>query len=155
MARSREDADDLTQETFMHAYRAIGGFKRRSSFYTWVYRIAVNLTLNFLKKKKREGDRASFEDGAALFDKGEYAQRSQERDSERKELQERLDQAVGGLPLPFRTTFNLVVGQGLSHGQAAEILGCSENTVSWRMYKARKMLQARLATNFSEVGDEM
>jgi RNA polymerase sigma-70 factor (ECF subfamily) len=155
LTRNHQDADDLTQETFMFAYKALRGFKGRSSFYTWVYRIAVNLTLNHLKKKSREKGREDFEDNAAVFDKAEYAGRSPEGDSLRKELQEKLDEAIGALSPPYRAAFHLVIVQGMSHGQAAAVLGCSENTVSWRMHKARKMLQARLAPYLGEVGDEV
>ena len=155
MTRHPQDADDLTQETFMTAYKALPGFKQRSSFYTWVYRIAVNLTLNHLKKKGREKGREDFEDNAAVLDKAEYAGRSPEGDSLRNELREKLDEAIAALPPPHKAAFQLVVAQGLSHGRAAEILGCSENTVSWRMHKARKMLQERLAPYLGEVDDGM
>ena len=146
MTRNHDDADDLTQETFMSAFKSLKGFRRRSNFYTWVYRIAVNLTLNFLKKKGREKGRENFEDNASVLDRTEYAARSPEGDSLKKELRDKIDEAVEMLPLTYRSAFNLVVFQGLSHGRAAEILGCSENTVSWRMHKARKMLQERLKT---------
>jgi len=151
MTRNHEDTDDLTQETFMYAYKALGGFKQKSSFYTWAYRIAVNLTLNFLKKKGREKGRADFEDNAAVFDRTEHAALSPEGDSLKKELKKKLEEAIGKLPPVYKAAFNLVVLQGMSHGQAAKLLGCSENTVSWRMHKARKMLQARLQSYLSEV----
>jgi RNA polymerase sigma-70 factor (ECF subfamily) len=148
MTRNHQDADDLTQETFMYAYKALKGFKQKSSFYTWVYRIAVNLTLNFLKKKGKEKGREDFEDSASVFDKAAYTALSPEGDSLKKELKEKLDEAIKSLPLAYKASFNLVVFQGMSHSQAAEILGCSENTVSWRMHKARKMLQERLKPLF-------
>jgi len=154
MTRNHEDADDLTQETFMVAYRSLGSFKRHSSFYTWIYRIAVNRTLNFLKKKGREKGREDFEENRSVLAKSEYVSHSPEGDSLKKELQEKLDEAVDSLTLPYRTAFNLVAVQGMSHGQAAEILGCSENTVSWRMFKARKMLQIRLKPYLEEVENE-
>lgn len=149
MTRNHQDADDLTQETFMYAYKALDGFKQKSSFYTWVYRIAVNLTLNHFKKKGREKRREDFEDNASVFDKAATTDLSPEGDSLKKELKEKLDEAIASLPLAYQAAFNLVVFQGMSHGQAAEILGCSENTVSWRMHKARKMLQDRLKPYFS------
>jgi RNA polymerase sigma-70 factor (ECF subfamily) len=148
MTRNHQDADDLTQETFMYAYKALEGFKQKSSFYTWVYRIAVNLTLNFLKKKGKERGREDFEDNAPVFDKAAYTALSPEGDSLKRELKEKLDEAIESLPLAYKASFNLVVFQGMSHSQAAEILGCSENTVSWRMHKARKMLQERLKPFF-------
>jgi RNA polymerase sigma-70 factor (ECF subfamily) len=142
--RNSLDADDLTQEAFMRAYRSIKGFKKKSGFYTWVYRIAVNLTLNFLKKKSREKGREELRENSSLMNKGGQFASAPEADSLRRELRRKLDEAVERLPLAFRTSFELVVIQGLSHGQAARALGVSENTVSWRMHKARKMLQARL-----------
>lgn len=155
LTRNREDAGDLTQDTLMYAYRSIRSFRRQSSFYTWVYRIAVNLSLNFLKKKNREKGRMEYEDGAAVFEKAVYAARTPERESQQRELRKALEEAVASLPAPFRAAFNLVVYQGLSHGQAAEILGCSENTVSWRMHKARKILQAGLGPFLAEVRDAL
>ncbi len=151
MTRNHEDADDLTQETFMYAYKALGSFKLKSSFYTWAYRIAVNLTLNHLKKKGREKGREDFEDGAAVFDRTEYAALSPEGDSLKKELKEKLEEAIEKLPPAYKAAFNLVVLQGMSHAEAAKLLGCTESTVSWRMHKARKMLQARLQPYLSEV----
>jgi RNA polymerase sigma-70 factor (ECF subfamily) len=150
MTRNQEDAGDLTQETFMIAYRSLKSFKRKSSFYTWIYRIGVNLTLNFLKKKGREKGTEAFEDTAAVFDKAGYESMSPEGDSLSRELKDRIDEAIAGLALPYRAAFNLVVFQGMSHGQAAKILGCSENTVSWRMHKARKMLQTKLGPYMAE-----
>jgi RNA polymerase sigma factor (sigma-70 family) len=150
MTRNQEDAGDLAQETFMVAYRSLPSFKRQSGFYTWIYRIAVNLTLNFLKKKGKEKGTESFEDKAAVLDRAGYEAASPEGDSLSRELKDRIDEATASLGLPYRAAFNLVVTQGISHGQAAEILGCSENTVSWRMYKARKMLQAKLGPYLAE-----
>jgi len=154
LTRNREDADDLTQETFMVAFRSLGGFKRQSGFYTWIYRIAVNRTLNFLKKRGREKGREDFRDDRPVIDESANAFRTPEGDSLKKELQAKLDEAVESLSLPYRAAFNLVAVQGMSHGRAAEILGCSENTVSWRMHKARKMLQARLKPYLGEMGNE-
>ena len=62
----------------------------------------------------------------------------------RKELRQKLNQAIDSLPDPYKMSFILVIFQGMSHSQASEVLGCSENTVSWRMFKARKMLQKKL-----------
>jgi RNA polymerase sigma-70 factor (ECF subfamily) len=149
MTHNHQDANDLTQETFMYAYNALRGFKQKSSFYTWVYRIAVNLTLNYLKKKGKERGRQDFEDNASVSGQAACPDLSPEGNSLKNELREKLDEAIASLPLGYRAAFNLVVFQGMSHGQAAEILGCSENTVSWRMHKARKMLQERLKPYFS------
>lgn len=151
MTRNREDADDLTQETFMTAYRSVDGFKGRSSFSTWVHRIAINLTINFLKKKGREKNRVEFEENAASLEAADPAGRSPEGSVQRTELIDKIGEAVSELSPPLQAAFTLVVEQGMSHGQAAEILGCSENTVSWRIHKARKKLQARVGPFLAEV----
>lgn len=155
MTRNHEDADDLTQDTFMYAYKALGSFRENSSFYTWVYRIAVNLTLNALKKKGREKGREDFEDNAAVLEKTEYASLSPEGDSLRREFRAKLEEAIESLAPAYKAAFSLVVLQEMPHSQAAEILGISENTVSWRMFKARKMLQERLRPYLVENSHEM
>jgi RNA polymerase sigma-70 factor (ECF subfamily) len=149
LTRNREDAADLTQETFLQAFRAIKDFKGNSSFLTWLHRIAVNLSLNFLKKHRRE--RNYLEDIDSLEEKGrgeELAEAggipSVEDSWLSQELRTNLEKALEELPLAFQTTFSLVVQEGMSHKQAAELLGCSENTVSWRMHEARKMLKKKL-----------
>jgi RNA polymerase sigma-70 factor (ECF subfamily) len=139
----------------MYAYKALGSFRENASFYTWVYRIAVNLTLNALKKKGREKGREDFEDNAAVLEKREYASRSPEGDSLRREFREKLEEAIESLAPAYKAAFTLVVLQEMSHGRAAEILGISENTVSWRMFKARKMLQDKLKPYLDEDSHEM
>ena len=145
MTKNQQDADDLCQDAFLHAYKHLKGFKRRSSFYTWIYRIAVNLTLNFLKRKMREKKRSQVpvEDCVAGYGREDHAS-SPEKNSLKKELRKNLSQAIDSLPDAYRMSFVLVAIQGMSHSRASDVLGCSENTVSWRMFRARKMLQKRL-----------
>jgi RNA polymerase sigma-70 factor (ECF subfamily) len=150
MTRNPSDADDLTQEAFLTAFKSLSGFNRKSGFYTWIYRIAVNLTLNFLKKRGREKDRTEFDEGLRPADCGPAEAGAPEAASIREELDGRIREAVDALPDHFRASFLMVVDQGMSHAEAAAVLGCSENTVSWRMHKARKMLQARLKPYLSE-----
>jgi len=150
LVRNHADADDLAQETFLASYRAIGRFRGGSSFYTWIYRIAVNLTMNHIKKRSREKGRSELLENTPPSAEARAAA-SPELRSQTDEISDKIEEALGGLPLPFRTAFQLVVNRELSHGQAAEVLGCSENTVSWRMHKARKLLQARLKPFLSEV----
>jgi RNA polymerase sigma-70 factor (ECF subfamily) len=139
-----QDADDLAQETFMQAYKTLKDFKQQASFFTWLYRIAINLTLNFLKKKKKERMKETLNESLPLGLNSETLVDSPEQHSLERELSEKLKEAVDSLPIPYRASFVLVVFQGMTHGEAAQILRCSENTVSWRMHKARKMLQAKL-----------
>jgi RNA polymerase sigma-70 factor (ECF subfamily) len=149
MAGNHSDADDLAQEVFLTAWRSIASFKRGSSFYTWLYRIAVNASLTFLKKRSREKARVEFSEN--LAGAAGACSSSPEGSSALGELRARADEAIAALPGHFRASFALVVGQGLSHAEAARVLGCSENTVSWRMHKARKLLQARLKPYLGEV----
>lgn len=154
MTKNHQDTDDLTQETFMQAFKAIKRFKRRSGFYTWVYRIAVNRTINFLKKRGRE--KTDLErDGRALPKISGRPMSAPEKRSLNSELRERLAKGIDGLPLLYRISFILVEMQGFSHGQAARVLKCSENTVSWRMHRARKMLQEELRHDLKEGANEV
>ena len=151
MAGNHSDADDLAQEVFLTAWRSIASFRRGSSFYTWLYRIAVNTSLTFLRKRSREKDRVEFNENLAGSAAAGGASVSPEGRSALRELEGRMDKAVASLPEHFRAAFHLVASQGLSHAEAARVLGCSENTVSWRMHKARKLLQALLKPYLGEV----
>jgi RNA polymerase sigma-70 factor (ECF subfamily) len=151
MVRDHSDADDLAQEVFLTAFKSIASFRHGSSFYTWLYRIAVNTSLTFLKKRSREKDRAEFREDLAGGGPGLAVSFSPEGRSALNELRGRIDEAVDGLPGHFRASFVLVAGQGLSHAEAAKVLGCSENTVAWRMHKARKLLRVRLEPYLGEV----
>jgi RNA polymerase sigma-70 factor (ECF subfamily) len=151
MSGNPADADDLAQEVFLTAWRAIGSFRSGSSFYTWLYRIAVNASLTFLKRRGREKNRAPFDENLAVAASGRPPASAPEGSSAASELTARIDEAIAALPAHFRASFALVVDQGLSHADAARVLGCSENTVSWRMHKARKLLQARVKPYLEEV----
>ena len=150
MAGNASDADDLAQEVFMTAWRAVGSFRQGSAFSTWLYRIAVNTALTWLRKRGRERSRVPFDEGLAVPGQAGGPTGSPESRSARNELRGRLDEAVASLPEHFRAAFALVAGEGFSHAEAARVLGCSENTVSWRMHKARKLLQARLKPYLEE-----
>jgi RNA polymerase sigma-70 factor (ECF subfamily) len=152
MAGNHADADDLAQEVFLTAWRAMGSFRRGSSLYTWLYRIAVNASLTLLRKRGRERDRAVFDENTAATDRAHGESSAPERSSTMNEIRARVDEAIASLPAHFRASFVLVAGEGLSHRDAARVLGCSENTVSWRMHKARKLLRARLEPFLEEVG---
>lgn len=146
LTKNHCDADDLAQETFMLAYKSLRRFKQNSSFYTWLYRIAVNQTLNFFKRAQREKRKTE-----AVIN--EYSQEklsvrtvsNPEKSSLREELSGKIDQAVHALPALYKAAFFLVEHEGMSHKKAAYVLKCSENTVSWRLHKARKILQSKLS----------
>lgn len=155
MTRNASDTDDLAQEAFLAAYRFLPAFNMNARFSTWLYRISVNTTLSFLKKRGREKNRAEFREDLIDAERSTGAPDSPEEKSVLHDLSARIEEAVEALPSHFRASFLLVASQGLSHAEAAQVLGCSENTVSWRLHKARKMLRVRLEPFLGRSGHEM
>ncbi len=142
MTHSREDAEDLTQEAFLRAYRGLKSFGFRSDFYTWLYRIAVNVTLNFLRRSARRS-RVSTEGLPpsllkASNNDGPGAQ------AEFRQLYERLMEGIQALTPDLRAALVLTVFQGLRYREASEVLGCAEGTVAWRVSEARQQLRRYL-----------
>jgi len=149
MTAHHEDAADLAQEAFVRAYRALPGFKQDSSFFTWLYRIAVNLTLNFLKQRRPHGQMSLDDlDQQAENDPDLVAlvsDKTPRRDATLRELQERLNAALLKLSEPHRMVVTLHDIQGLRHEQIAEIMKCNVGTVRSRLHYARQQLQAYLS----------
>ncbi len=149
MTSNHEDANDLTQETFIKAFHALKSFKGGSSFYTWVYRIAVNKTINFLKQRKNRVQMSLNDlDFNAEHDPDLVALISDKtpvRDAGLTELQEKLNEAMQKLSEHHRLVVTLHDVQGLSHDEIAEIMGCNVGTVRSRLFYARQQLQAYLS----------
>ena len=146
MLRNDAEAEDVTQETFVRAYRALDRFDGRSEPFTWMYRIAVNLSLNTIRARKPSRHAATPEDpriAAVLVE--QRAHGNPMNLAADRELAAALAEALDDLSDTLRTTLILVVLDGLSHAQAAEVLGCPEGTVAWRVHEARKKLRASLA----------
>ncbi|MBK7537340.1 MAG: sigma-70 family RNA polymerase sigma factor [Myxococcales bacterium] len=147
---NHSDADDATQETFVRAYRALDNFDGRSEFFTWLYRIAVNTSLNFMRSGRRAG-RLGQHGGAEAAHLGGrpealgMAPRDPEQHHELSREMRRVVEAVASLSPPLRVTLVLSVVQELSHRQVAEILEIPEGTVGWRINEARRLLRRRLA----------
>lgn len=149
MTSNHEDANDLTQETFIKAYKALKSFKGDSSFFTWIYRIGVNKTINFLKQRKNRSamslndlDFNAEHDPdlvALVSDKTPY------RDAGLSELQDRLNAAMLKLSEPHRLVVTLHDIQGLPHEEIAKIMECNVGTVRSRLFYARQQLQALLS----------
>jgi RNA polymerase sigma-70 factor, ECF subfamily len=137
MTHNAEDAKDLAQEAFVQAYRSLGGFRQRSSFSTWLYRITMNLCLNHLKSAGRM-DPAEVD--GLLADPRQNsldAILSHERDRA-------LSAAIEALPPQQKATLTLRVQHGLSHREIAEVLECSEGTAKANYFHAVRGLQRRL-----------
>jgi RNA polymerase sigma-70 factor (ECF subfamily) len=149
MTSNHEDANDLAQETFIKAFQALKSFKGGSSFYTWVYRIAVNKTINFLKQRKNRAQMSLNDlDFNAEHDPDLVAlisDKTPRRDAGLAELQEKLNEAMQKLSDFHRLVVTLHDVQGLSHEEIAKIMDCNIGTVRSRLFYARQQLQAYLA----------
>jgi RNA polymerase sigma factor RpoE len=149
MTSNHEDANDLAQEAFIKAYQALKSFKGGSSFYTWVYRIAVNKTINFLKQRKNKAHMSLDDlDFNAEHDPDLVAlvsERTPRREINLAELSEKLNAAMQKLSEPHRLVVTLHDVQGLSHEEIAEIMECNIGTVRSRLFYARQQLQAYLS----------
>ena len=148
MVRSGAEAEDVTQETFVRAYQAIGRFDGRSEPFTWLYRIAVNLSLNTLRARKSTRD-SSVPDDPRVEGLLWETRPSQGRDpataSQEKQLAAALCDGIDALSDTLRTTLILVCIDGLAHDDASKVLGCPEGTVAWRVHEARRKLREYLA----------
>ena len=149
MTSNHEDANDLAQESFIKAYQALKSFKGGSSFYTWLYRIAVNKTINFLKQRKnRQHMSLNDLDFQAEHDPDLVAlvsDKTPRREAGLTELQEKLNTALLKLSEPHRLVVVLHDVQGLSHDEIAKVMDCNIGTVRSRLFYARQQLQAYLA----------
>ncbi len=149
MTSNHEDANDLAQETFIKAHSALKNFKGDSSFYTWVYRIAVNKTINFLKQRKSRQSMSlndldfNVENDPDLV--ALVSDKTPRRDLALVELQEKLNAAMQKLSEVHRLVVTLHDVQDLSHEEIAEIMECNVGTVRSRLYYARQQLQAYLS----------
>src|SRR6266850_2621959 len=149
MTSNHEDANDLAQEAFIKAYHALKSFKGGSSFYTWVYRIAVNKTINFLKQRKNKAQMSLDDiDFNAEHDPDLVAlisDKTPRREVSLMELQEKLNAAMLKLSEHHRLVVTLHDVQGLSHDEIAKIMDCNIGTVRSRLFYARQQLQAYLS----------
>ena len=148
LLRNATEAEDVTQETFVRAYGAIGRFDGRSEPFTWIYRIAVNLSLNAIRARKPNRNSVTPDDprieGLLIETRGAAANPADA--SADRELALALCDGMDSLSDTLRTTLVLVTIDGLSHTDAAAILGCPEGTVAWRVHEARRKLRVFLET---------
>jgi RNA polymerase sigma-70 factor (ECF subfamily) len=149
MTGNHEDANDLAQEAFIKAYQALKTFKGGSTFYTWVYRIAVNKTINFLKQRRNRSQLSLNDlDLNAEHDPDLVAlisDKTPRREANLTELQEKLNEAMLRLSEPHRLVVALHDVQGMSHEEIAKIMDCNIGTVRSRLFYARQQLQAYLS----------
>jgi len=148
MTANHEDANDLAQESFIKAYQALKSFKGGSSFYTWLYRIAVNKTINFLKQRNNrvhmslndlDFNTENNPDLVALI-----SDQTPRRAAGLNELSEKLNAALLKLSEPHRLVMVLHDVQGLSHEEVAKVMDCNIGTVRSRLFYARQQMQSLL-----------
>ena len=149
MTSNHEDANDLAQESFIKAYQALKTFKGDSSFYTWLYRIAVNKAINFITQRRNRISMSLNDldvqvehdpDLVALI-----SHKTPRREAGLAELQEKLNAAILKLSEQHRAVVVLHDIQGLPHEEIAETMGCNVGTVRSRLFYARQQLQGLLA----------
>jgi RNA polymerase sigma-70 factor, ECF subfamily len=157
MTFNHDDAADLTQESFVKAFRSLSKFKEKSSFFTWIYRIGVNLTLSHLQKKKTRRF-FSFDQcvSEGISPKNSDRFSSKESNSVRttllNELHEKLNEALLKLSDKHRTIVVLFEIDGLSHKDIASIMKCTEGTVRSRLHYAKIQLQSHLSDYITKGG---
>ena len=137
MTGSLDDAEELAQDAFLRAYRQLDSFDGGSKFSTWLCKIAINLSLDWRRRESRRDDI--------------HAKWAAEADSERNpgagfpdELSRRVQAALDRLPAKQRAAMVLTVYENQSHAEAAKTLGCTEATISWRVFAARQKLKRLL-----------
>ncbi|MCA9679497.1 MAG: sigma-70 family RNA polymerase sigma factor [Kofleriaceae bacterium] len=141
---SASEAEDIAQDVFLSAFRALDSFEGRSEFFTWVYRMAVNRSLNKRRDKARRGEEPLDDPRVELAVEIDAAG-DPRRAAELRRTYARLLRGLDSLPPEMRTTVVLVSLQGMSHGEVAVVQRCSEGTIAWRMHEARRRLHEMMA----------
>lgn len=156
MVRNEQDAWDLAQESFVKAWKSIGRFRGQSAFYTWLYRIVSNVTIDWIRKRKIESG-TEFDDavglgdvetGAATAPRPEYLPDQQLGHAE---IRSRIDEAIARLSPDHRAVILLKEMDGLQYHEIAEVMECSIGTVMSRLFYARKKLQAMLKDVYENI----
>ncbi|MGB2360582.1 MAG: RNA polymerase sigma factor RpoE [Luminiphilus sp.] len=145
------EVEDVTQEAFIKAYRALGKFRGDSAFYTWLYRIAANAAKNHLVAKgRRPGADATIED-AEGFDEGGLLSESASPEALAMggELAEVVESALNALPEELKAALMLREFDGLSYDDIADVLGCPVGTVRSRIFRAREAIDQRVKEQIS------
>ncbi|MEO7298743.1 MAG: RNA polymerase sigma factor, partial [Verrucomicrobiota bacterium] len=140
MTGSHADAEDLAQETFIQAHSALASFRAESRFSSWLYRLAVNQCLNWKKRTHRRDE---------IHD--QWSEQENSVANENESATAAVNEALLKLDAKQRAAIILTVYDGLNHAEAAHALGCSETTVSWRIFSARRKLKSYLSKTMKGV----
>ncbi len=140
MTGSRTDAEDLSQEAFIKAFRSLWRFRGDSKFSTYLCSIVMNLSLNHIRRKRRREQSATTQEPATSA-RCAISPRSA---AESNEITAILERELDALSPELRAAVVLTLVEDMSHSEVAKVLGCAENTVSWRVHEARKRLRQRV-----------
>ena len=156
MVHSEQDAWDLAQDSFLKAWKSIGRFRGQSSFYTWIYRIVMNVTIDWLRKKQVKSG-AEFDDSIQLkeVEPGSRtvppAEALPSQHMEQTEIRSEIDKAIAQLSPEHRAVILMKEIEGMQYHEIAETLGCSIGTVMSRLFYARKKLQNLLRDCYENI----
>jgi len=142
MVSPAQEAEDLTQEIFLQVFRNFGSFQERSSLYTWIYKIASNICLQFRKKLRRYRDLAPL-DTVSEMEINEFAPeplRSPDREAERRQILTQLTEAIHMLPAAQRLVIALGPIQGHDYQEMAHMLDVTPDVIKGRLHRARRKL---------------
>ena len=157
MVYSEQDAWDLAQDSFLKAWKSIKRFRGRSSFYTWIYRIVMNVTIDWLRKKQIKGAGTEFDDAIQLRQVDPASKTVPKTEAlpyetiERGEIRVRIDKAIAQLSSEQRAVILLKEIEDMQYHEIAEALGCSIGTVMSRLFYARKKLQTLLRDVYENI----
>jgi RNA polymerase sigma-70 factor (ECF subfamily) len=157
MVHNEQDAWDLAQESFIKAWKSIKRFRRHSSFYTWIYRIVMNVTIDWLRKKHIKGAGTEFDDSVQMKEIDPASRTVPKADPlphqrlEHREIRARIEKAIKQLSPEHRAVILMKEIEGMQYHEIAETLGCSIGTVMSRLFYARKKLQHLLRDVYENV----
>jgi RNA polymerase sigma-70 factor (ECF subfamily) len=157
MVHSEQDAWDLAQDSFLKAWKSIGRFRGQSSFYTWIYRIVMNVTIDWLRKKQVQGGGTEFDDAIQLTQIDPASKTLPKTEAlphkamERGEIRERIEKAIAQLSPEHRAVILMKEIDDMQYHEIAEALRCSIGTVMSRLFYARKKLQGLLRDVYEDV----
>ncbi|PYJ25277.1 MAG: RNA polymerase subunit sigma [Verrucomicrobia bacterium] len=157
MVHSEEDAWDLAQDAFVKAWKSIKRFRGRSSFYTWLYRIVMNVAIDWMRKRQVKSGGTEFDEATQLKEIDPASKTAPKADAlpyetmERGEIRERIDQAIAQLTPEHRAVILMKEIEEMQYHEIAEALECSIGTVMSRLFYARKKLQNLLRDVYENI----
>ncbi len=156
LVHDHSEVQDVTQETFIKAYRALPNFRGDSAFYTWIYRIAINTAKNHLASMSRRitdgtdtAEAEQYVTATALHDVADPA-----REMMTDQIAMVVEQTIGALPDELKTAITLRELQGMSYEEIAQVMDCPIGTVRSRIFRARDAIDQKLRPLIDETGTE-